>query len=196
MAHQVHGGRSLSFTLAALVLRAILVTLMAKLKARAQHRLQSGNLGDDGKGGETNPLAYIDDYGAAVYVEDILFFLEELHRLGKPIDCHLNFNKTRIMTSINVTSSIASITQKHGKVISNSIELSLDTFSISTSIVHGKPTSTHVEIITGLYLLGQPPGSTLFARSFFADRLQANMEDSAKLTDSVPEPHTALRLFT
>ena len=77
----------------------------------------------------------------------------------------------------------------------NSIEFAHDTFSVSTSIVNGKPSSTHVEITTGLHLLGQPLGSTSFFCSFFADRLQANLEDSDKLVENIPDPHTTLRLF-
>ena len=51
-----------------MVLNEILVPLTAKLKARAQQRIRSGNLGDDGNGRETNPLAYINNCGEAVYV--------------------------------------------------------------------------------------------------------------------------------
>ena len=77
----VNQGCPLSSTLAALVLSVILVPLTAKFKARAQQYLRSGSLGDDSKGGgKMNPLAYTDDCGAAVYVEDVLFFLEEFHQ--------------------------------------------------------------------------------------------------------------------
>ena len=95
-------------------------------------------------------MAYIDGCGAAVFVGDVLFFLEEFNHLGKPIGCHLNYNKTRIMTSTNGTSSIVSITPKYAKMVANSIEVALHTFSISTSIVNGKPISTCVKITTGL----------------------------------------------
>ena len=69
----------------------------------------------------TNPLAYIVNCGAAVYVADFLFFLEEFNRLGRPFGCHLNFNKTRIITSINGTSSILSIAWKYGTAVFDSI---------------------------------------------------------------------------
>ena len=196
MKEGVNQGCPLSSTLAALVLNEILFPLTAKLKARAQQRLRSGNFGDDGSGGETNPLGYIDDCGAAVYVADVLFFLEEFDRLGKPSGCHLNFDKTRIMTSTNGSSSIPSIRRKYGKAIADSVEKALDTFSISSSIVDGKLVSTRDEVTTGLRILGQPLGSTTFSHSFFIDRLKANLEDSTKLTNNVPDPHTALRLFS
>ena len=125
-----------------------------------------------------------------------MFFLEEFNHLRKPIGCHLNFDKTHIITSTNGTSSIPSIAWKYGKAVANSIETALETFSVSTSIVDGKPLSTRVKITTGLCLLGQPLRSTSFARSFFTDRLKANLEDSAKPVKTVPGPHTALRFFT
>ena len=89
-----------------------------------------------GNGGETKPLAYIDNNGAAVYVEDVLFFLEKFNRLGRPIGCHINFDKTHIITSNNGTSP------KYGTVVADSIELALDTFFIFTYIVDGMPPST------------------------------------------------------
>ena len=61
-------------TLDTLLLNKILLSLTAKLKARVKERLQSNNMGDDGLGGETDPMAYIDDCGANVYVEDVFFF--------------------------------------------------------------------------------------------------------------------------
>ena len=61
-------------------------------------------------------------------------------------------------------------------------------------VVTGRPWEQQ-RCSTGLRLLGQSLGSTSFVHSFFADHLQANMEDSAKLVDSVSEPHTAIRLF-
>ena len=73
----VNQGYPLYSTLAAIVLDEIIVLLMAKLKARAQQHLRSGNLGDDGNGGETDPLTYIGDCGEVVYAEDILVFLEK-----------------------------------------------------------------------------------------------------------------------
>ena len=65
--------------------------------------LRSGNLGDDDKGGEANPLLYSNDCGVAVYVEDALFFLEESNRFGKPNGCLLDFDKIHNMTSTNGT---------------------------------------------------------------------------------------------
>ena len=124
-----------------------------------------------------------------------MFFLEDFDRLGKPSGCHLNFDKNRIMASTNGSSSIPSITRKYGKVIADSVEKALNTLSIPSSIVDGKPVSTWVEVTTGLRLLRQPLGSTTFAHAFFKDRLQANLEDSTKLTNNIPDPHTALRLF-
>ena len=79
MKEGVNQGCPLSSTLAALILNEILVPLTAKLKARAKERLRNNNPGDDGLGGETDPMAYIDDCGASVYVKDVWPFLEEFN---------------------------------------------------------------------------------------------------------------------
>ncbi|KAL7524723.1 hypothetical protein ACHAXR_000688, partial [Thalassiosira sp. AJA248-18] len=68
-------GCPLSATPAALVLNEILRPLDAKLKARAKQRMDNGNAMDDGCGGETHPMGYIDDCGSAVVHADALFFL-------------------------------------------------------------------------------------------------------------------------
>ena len=180
MKEGVNQGCPLSSTLAALILNEILVPLTAKLKARAKERLRNNNPGDDGLGGETDPMAYIDDCGASVYVEDVWPFLEEFNRLGTPLGCHLNYDKTRIMTSTNGTSEDAAITK----------------YSKSTSIINARPVSSRVEVTTGLRLLGQPLGLVTFAKQFFIDRLKANLADSSRLLEVVPDPHTALRLFS
>ncbi|KAL7523745.1 hypothetical protein ACHAXR_000310, partial [Thalassiosira sp. AJA248-18] len=59
-------GCPLSATLAALVLNEILLPLDDKLKERAKQRRLNGNMMDDGCGGETHPMGYIDDCGSAV----------------------------------------------------------------------------------------------------------------------------------
>ena len=196
MKEGVNQGCPLSSTLAALILNEVLVPLTAKLKARAAERLRQGNKGDDGRGGETDPMAYIDDCGASVYVEDVWFFLEEFNRLGEPLGCHLNFDKTRIMTSTNGRSGVPSIRIAYGDAVADQINAALEKYSKTTTIINNRPVSSKVEITTGLRLLGQPLGSTTFAKDFFASKLEENMADSSRLLDAVPDPHTALRLFS
>ena len=99
MAKGVNQGCPLSSILAALVLHEVLAPIDAKLKIRAANRRQQQNTGDDDAGGETHPMAYIDDAGAAVPHEDVEFFFDEFTKLGPQFGCHLNTVKTRIMTS-------------------------------------------------------------------------------------------------
>ena len=167
MQEGVNQGCPLSSTIAALLLNEILLPLTAKLKASL--------------GRETDPMAYIDDCRANVYVEDVWFFLEEFNRLGGPLGCHLNFDKTHIMPSTNGTLGVPSIRRKYGDAIATTIEAAIAKYSVSTITINNKPISTEVEITTGLCLLGQPLGSTTFARNFFVDRLEANAADSTRL---------------
>ena len=43
-------------------------------------------------------MSYIDDTGAAVPLEDVLFFLQEFEHSAGPLGCCLNPNKTYIFT--------------------------------------------------------------------------------------------------
>lgn len=98
MAEGVNQGCPLSSILAALVLHEVVAPIDAKLKIRAANRLRLQNTGYDDAGGETHPMAYIDDAGAAVPHKDVKFFFDEFTKLGPQFGCHLNTIKTRIMT--------------------------------------------------------------------------------------------------
>ena len=71
-------GCPLSATLVAIVLGEILRPLDAALKAKAQQRFLASRVdtSDDGAGGGTHPIGYIDDVGAATPRVDVLFFFK------------------------------------------------------------------------------------------------------------------------
>ena len=75
-------------------------------------------------------MIYIDDCGACVPHEDILFFLKDFVKLADKRGCHLNRKKTRIMTPTLSTSSLPDIEQTYGKKISDKLRLAIATYSV------------------------------------------------------------------
>ena len=198
MQEGVNQGCPLSSTLAALVLNEVLEPLYASLQQRARNRATSNppNLGDDNAGGISHPMAYVDDTNGAIYHEDVLFFLTEFRRLGKPLGLNLN-NKTRIMTSTNGTSSLPQIEATYGKPTADSIRTAIDEFSYDTTKnPDGSITKTRIEETNGLRLLGQPVGSLSFAKSFIDKQVTIAEENATKLLQKVPDHQTALKLFS
>ena len=76
---------------------------------------------NDGAGGETHPMGYIDDVGAATPHVNDLFFSKEFNRLGRPLGLYLNPSKTRILISKSGTSSLTSIEREYGSVIAGGL---------------------------------------------------------------------------
>ena len=99
MEEGVNQGCPLSSIFAALVLNKILVPLDKILQERAvKHALQQGP-GEDGQGGSTHQIGFVDNLGATVILEDVLFFIEKFDVLARPFGYLLNTFKTRIFTS-------------------------------------------------------------------------------------------------
>ena len=90
MEEGVNQGCPLSSTLAAIVLHEVLAPLDAALKTRAATHWLNGLPYDDNAGGETHPLAYVNNTGANAPHQDVLFFLQEFQCLATPLGCHLN----------------------------------------------------------------------------------------------------------
>ena len=67
-------GCHLRSTLACMVLHEIFMELNPKLKARASARKSTGEQGDDGEGGITNLMGFMDDGSALVPLIDAFFF--------------------------------------------------------------------------------------------------------------------------
>ena len=114
-----------------------------------------------------------------------------------PLGCHLNPNKTRIMTSTSDASSLPAIKRDYGVAVANSVHQSLANYSVSSSTApNGTTVSSPFEITDSLRFFGQPLGSRTYASSFFAARLEENLLDASKLFNTVTDHHIALRLFT
>ncbi|KAL7532099.1 hypothetical protein ACHAWF_004011 [Thalassiosira exigua] len=188
-------GCPLSSTLAALVLHEVIAPLTRKLDDRAAARLANQRGGDDGLGGRTDAKAYVDDTGAAVPLEDLRFFLEEFTRLASPLGLRLNRSKTLVLLSTSGDSAIPAIRQERGDAFADDIADIIDEFSQAKQQPDGSYRGGK-EVVSGLRLLGQPVGSSDFATEFNARQIEANKADAETLLRTVPDRHTALRLFT
>ena len=80
-------GYFLSDTLRALVLKEVLLPLRKALQAQATQCFcnPTCNNGDYGADGYTHLKMFIDNYGASVPHEDVLFFVQEFVRLDKAL---------------------------------------------------------------------------------------------------------------
>ena len=203
MEEGVNQGCPLSYILAALVLHEVLAPINAKLTARAFVRYHNNDKGDDGHGGQTHIMGYIDDVGTAIPHADSFFFCREFERTGPALGCHLNRSKTRILASTNGESALPSIVRDFGPAAAAELRQAIATFSVEevpsedpTTQPPAAPTFRPKEVVKGLRLLGQPLGSLQYARSFFEARLKENEADATNLLLAVSDQHTALRLFS
>jgi hypothetical protein len=197
MVEGTNQGCPLSSTLAAIVLHSVIAPIADLLQQRAAARLAQGNPGDDGHGGVSVPMGYVDDKNVCLYIEDVHFFLSEFQSRAAPAGMFLNTNKTRILTSTNGTSAIPAIRQQYGPAIADSIQSAIVTFSTKPTPTPSDPTSTSpVEITTGLRVLGQPVGSKQFAKEFFESAISNIEHQVSKLFDSLSDKATILRLFS
>jgi hypothetical protein len=189
MTEGVNQGCPLSSTFAALVMNRVLQPLDKLLRQRAHDRVKTGNLGDDGHGGITHLFAWVDDLSATVPHEDVRFFLDNLHKLGKPRGCHINPHKSRILTSCNNSSIIPKLITTNPTVAAD-ISYAINKYSITKT----KTSTIGVELTDGFRLLGTPVGSPTFADQFFQKQLDEVFQLTA-LNSQITDHQTRLKLF-
>ncbi len=193
MEEGVNQGCPLSSIFAALVFNRVLEPLQASLNQRAANRVLNGDLGDDGLGSVTIITAFVDDSTKVVPLVDIDFFFRELNRLAPNRGCQLNRFKTRILTSTNGTSPIPAIRFTNPS-LADELQAAINTYSVTAGPSPTDP-PIGVELLEGCRLLGAPVGSPKFAQQFFNERILAAIIDANKLTETVPDLQTRLRLF-
>ncbi|KAL7532243.1 hypothetical protein ACHAWF_004062 [Thalassiosira exigua] len=82
-----------------LVLKVVLVRLIVLLRRRARQCLSHHNTADDGHGGITSILAYVDDNNALVPIEGVLFYLHTFENWPHPLVQSSTKKKNQILTS-------------------------------------------------------------------------------------------------
>jgi hypothetical protein len=179
---------------ASFVVARLLAPIDTLLRERAAQRLASGDPSDDGYGGISHLLSYVDDISTCVYLDDLQFLCETLKSRGASLGCFVNTSKTRILTSCNGSSPIADITAADA-TLGASISLTIAQFS--TKPDSADPTQTlPVELTDGCRLLGHPIGSADFVSRFFTQCTDAVATSISLLSKTISDQHTKLRLFS
>jgi hypothetical protein len=194
MREGVSQGCPLSPLFASFVVARLLGPIDKLLRDRAALRLSSGDPGDDGHGGISHLLSYVDDISTCVYLPDLNFLCETLKSDGALLGCFVNTTKTRILTSCNGDSPISSLTAIDPD-LGRSISAAIQNFS-NTPDPDKRDNTLPVELVDGFRLLGHPVGSAKFASEYFT-KCTTIVQDSIKLlSDSISDQHTKLRLFS
>ncbi|KAL7553176.1 hypothetical protein ACHAWF_017394, partial [Thalassiosira exigua] len=186
-------GCPLSGLLAALVMGRIVRPVDELLRARAAARLADNNPGDDGHGGVTHFMGWVDDLTAAIPLEDVRFCCEQIRHHARPRGGILNELKGRLQTSC-LGRPIDPILRPLDPTLADDIAWTIGEFSCKK----GRPgTDERVpyEVTEGQRLLGAPVGSSKFARKFCEGRVEEAAAEANMLTANVPDLQTRMRLF-
>ncbi len=188
-------GCPLSPLFASFVVARLLAPLDSLLRARAAARLASGDEGDDGFGGISHLLSYVDNISSCVYLPDLKFLCQELQSRGTRLGCFVNRFKTRILTSCNGT-SILPLLLSRNQALATSLSDTIAQFSVTPHPTDTTAPPVPVELTSGCRLLGHPVGSAAFATEFFSSRIAAVKRDIVSLHDNISNLQTRLRLFS
>jgi len=164
-------------------------------RERAATRLTNGDTGDDGQGGISHLLSFVDDISSCVYLPDLLFLCEQVRSRGASIVCFVNPHKTRVLTSCNGTSILPALTT-HDPPLAHSISNSISSFSTTPHPTDKTAPDIPVELTTGFQLLGQPVGSATFAFDFFDRHIDDIKKYITSVLDNITDQQTRLRLFS
>ena len=171
-------GCPLSPFFAALVLGDVLVEMDKFLKRAARLRLRAGNKYDDGQGGVTNIMAYIDDGTLCIPFPDVYSFLRRFAKIGAPVGAVLNTEKTKILTSTTGVSPIPFLSPAHRS-------------ELRAAIQHFTPG----EETQGLRILGIPVGGDQFIRQYLQSFLDTLHTDTGNLLQNMPDLQTAAQVY-
>jgi hypothetical protein len=152
--------------------------------------LTIGDTGNDGQGGISHLLSFVDDISSCVYLPDFQFLCEQVRSHGPSIGCFVNPHKTRVLTSCNWTSILPTLTT-HNPPLAHSLLISIASFSTTSHLTNKTAPDIPVELTSGFRLLGQPVGSATFASNFF-DRHIADIRRNINISNQ----QTHLRLFS
>jgi hypothetical protein len=183
MAHPSHGrGRQprlppLFPIFASLVVANLLQPLNMELCERAATRLQNIDPGDDGFGGITHLLGYVDNISTCVPLTDLKILCDQFATIGASLGYFINPLKTRILTSTSGHSPLPDLHQLN-PTLTTSIFNAISQYSTQQNDINILGPQLPAEHTTGLRLLGSPVGSPTFTREYFNTQLvdiQVNM---------------------
>ena len=195
MEEGVSQGCPLSPIFASLVVTNLLQPLDIELRERAATRLRNGDPGDDGFGGITHLLGYVDDVSACTPLEDLKFLCGRFATIGAPIGCFVNPMKTRILTSTSGHSPLLDLHELN-PTLATSISDAISKYSTKSNDIDILGPPLLAEIITGFHLLGSPVGSPAFAREYFNTQLVDIQSCITTMSTAITDRQTKLRLFS
>ena len=195
MEEGVSQGCPLSPIFASLVVTNLLQPLDIELRKRAATRLRNGDPGDDGFGGITHLLGYVDDVSACTPLEDLKFLCDRFATIGAPIGCFVNPMKTRILTSTSGHSPLPDIHELN-PTLATSISDAISKYSTKSNDINILGPPLPAEITTGFRLLGSPVGSPAFAREYFNTQLVEIQSCITTMSTAITDRQTKLRLFS
>ena len=196
MEEGVSQGCPLSPIFASLVMACLLKPLDKLLRARAAHRLNNGNPGDDGAGGITHLLGFVDDVSACAPLEDLEVLCDHFNTLCKLLGCFVDPMKTRILTSTSGHSPLNTLSNLLEPTLTASISNTIVKYSLQPNKSDHLAPPIPAELTTGFCLLGSPVGSPTFAREFFNDQLSDVQTKITLLSEAITDPQTKFRLFS
>jgi hypothetical protein len=195
MEEGVSQGCPLSPIFASLVVSTLLQPLDIELRERATTRLRNGDPGDDGLGGITHLLGYVDDVSACVPLKDLQFLCDRFATIGAPLGCFVNPMKTRILTSTSGHSPIPDLHHINPR-LATTISNAISKYSTRPNDVDILGPPLPAELTTGFRLLGSPVGSPAFAREYFNTQLIDIQTCITTMSIAITDRHTRLRLFS
>jgi hypothetical protein len=137
-----------------------------ELREHATTRLQNGDPDDDGFGGITHLLGYVDDVSACVPLADLKFLCDQFATIEALLGCFVNPMNTRILTSTSGHSPLPDLHQLN-PALTTSISDAISQYSTQQNDIDILGPPLPAELTTGFRLLGSPVGSPTFAREKF-----------------------------
>ena len=195
MKEGVSQGCPLSPLFASFVVARLIEPIDKLLRERAAERLRNGDPGDDGFGGISHLLGYVDDISSCVYLPDLHFLCNTLKRNGDQVGCFVNPFKTRILTSCNGDSPLPTLQHTNPRLATEVLN-TIARFSAEPHPTSPSDPPTPVELLSGFRLLGHPVGSASFARDFFTTCLRTVESNVESIHNSIDDDQTKLRLFS
>ena len=152
-------GCPLSPLFSCIVLLALTTRLNKEQAQRALERKRNGDPHDDGKGGIAHTASIMDDTSICLPHCDLPWFLTRFKELGEPLGIILNHEKTKILSSTSHSSPMKTLSPDNQAYLQEALSF------LSAS----NPPSA--EITSGVRFLGQPIGSSTFAKQYIEGKL-------------------------
>jgi hypothetical protein len=161
MEEGVSQGCPLSPIFASFVVANLIQPLDIELPKRTTTQLLNGNPGNDGFGGITHLLGYVDDVSVCVPLADLQFLCNQFAIISAPLGCFVNPMKTRILTSTSGHSPIPDLFHLN-PTLAISITDTISQYSTKPNDLDVLGPPLPAELTTGFRLLGSPVGFSAF----------------------------------